>query len=585
MSALISLLLAVTFAQSQDLEPQGREMGLKEVLIPVPRSSSHEFRWQYFAPLGNADGDQYSDFVVSGISVPPLGSSDPYRWSVNLASNPSTRHVSNEGSDELNQIEFFTGGRMTGGLLNVPVGFPWVLGSKAGSTSGQVITARNPNNHSEFWTVPVPPHPTLPNAFGVAEVFPGGDLNQDGWDEAFYLTVAGNAQATYFVCGAIDGQTQASLWQVYLDDFLTTPEGLPRVFEGSGPDLNLDGTRDFLIGYQLKDLSFRYAALSGIDGSIIWERLDNPGFHLSYRGGVANQDLNFDGIPDLVTTFRGIPNFGNPHPGWTTAIDGANGATIWKTTHDGVLEKLEQEYGPGYLLYFRETVLGVTPSNTPGSSLEVWIAVQMAQAPNFARDLFVCFDALTGELNGFQNMPKDLLPWSPTPMQDNYFHLNFENLFAAGDIDGDGHFEFVKVTATDGPLPNTWHSYLSIFGHTSLFVPETIDLGGMYKFSLFIPSQPNGAWKLLGSRRFDPIGGQVVRGWRTHLVDDSFYRSTLAFGPSGTLDAEGRITAEIAFPNNPALQGATLYSRAMIMDSLQPNQIATMSTVGVTVVN
>ena len=559
----------------------GGELAPRDFFEPSAVPHSLNYRWQYSAPLGNWDKNAYSDFFIGGRLFDYFGNPDTARWDLSIASHPKSSITRSVDLAMVQELTFFGGELDGGGLINAN-GQPWLLGKRS-IGFGSEISARNLTNLGQAWSSPVPGHATLPSATTVQEVFPGSDVNSDGWDDVFYRTNVADSTGSYFICGMLDGRTQASLWQLYFPDFAITPPGYSRLITSGDKDFNLDGVEDQIIGFQVTSGEYQFHALSGIDGSTIWMRSDLPGWLLWYRG-FTFADVNSDNVADIVSTFRGAPGFGFPNDGWTEAINGLDGSTIWKTEHVEVLSDFTQRYGPGYELWFDERKVVVTAGIGPEATDEVWIVCNSSATPlGYPREeLILRMNAEDGGYIGLQDIPRSAAPWSNRLLEDVDFNLNFEGLDLLGDIDGDGHVEFSMVTAIEGSQPNTYDSMLTILGARSLNIPHTAALGESIRLEVNIPSTPAGYWKLLASTQFAPDGGFIVDGWRTNLEADNLFRAVDALGPRGVLNSRGLGQSVIRIPKLPSLIGQTIYTRAVIVDPARPNRVKTISSVGTT---
>ena len=154
-----------------------------------------------------------------------------------------------------------------------------------------------------------------------------------------------------------------------------------------------------------------------------------------------------------------------------------------------------------------------------------------------------------------------------------------------GDIDRDGVKEFgIPATMPDSATVSDLipHRY-AILGLKTWFVAEEAHLGDSLLGSISIPSAPNHRFNLLLSTGFDRDGGERLGAWKTHLVADALFTSTLGNQPySGRLDAIGQGTLGFTIPNNPNLLGKTLYSKVQVLKPGLGQEVWTLSTLGQT---
>jgi len=86
------------------------------------------------------------------------------------------------------------------------------------------------------------------------------------------------------------------------------------------------------------------------------------------------------------------------------------------------------------------------------------------------------------------------------------------------------------------------------------------------------------------SRGFDRDGGLRLEGWKTHLAPDAWLdRSVSTRSLQVTLDAQGHGTIHVPIPPDPNLVGATVYTKAVVLESSASDaEVWTLSTLGIT---
>lgn len=420
--------------------------------------------------------------------------------------------------------------------------------------------------HRRYWIGDVhlglnPPQPPLNS---MSRIFRGGDVNGDGTDDFFFKTYPPGT-STVASLGLVDGWTGEIKWEFRsYQDFWITYTYWTR--PGPTPDLDGDGASDFVfteIMWPIQgQFDYRILALSGADGHLIWSFQDSNGPFWSKTSAIL-RDVDGDGLEDVFT-------YGG---GEFTMLSGRTGARIWW----GSSQILDPVLPPTVSSYWYP--LGASSTGVQGQpgNWEIVMPVDLIQ-PGDDLPALAHFDSSNGQLVDLAFLPDTLAPWAPNP-------ISFYGLQGIGDIDGDGHEEFVQ--SVPSPL-TTIHSqgvdhHLAIFGQQTLYAPDTVRIGQTLTIPVSIPTGAHCPFRVLLSDGFDRTGGFRVDGWRTHLVPTPlFHRSAGWPALGGTLDAKGEGSVSLDIPYEIPLIGTVLYSKALIEDPARPGKVRTMSSLGIT---
>lgn len=540
-----ALVLAGYLAQhplcAQTVSP---EWAVEDVWAPTPHHPDDRFSWQSLYPAGDIDGDGLTDLASLGVSTPGFFSGrsvwDYLRYSSGICAKlPDEFFI----PKPLSTIEF----EFTKLELNTPSGRVILLDDRAipmievyDVSSGLLIGSIQQ---------PPPPAPGVPPTQGMEWIFPAGDVNHDGYDDAFYQTYS----QPYGYCGLIDGATLTVAWQRYgtqVDAIVIFYNGLA----APQPDLDDDGTSDLLFGQVLWNglqYGHRMTALSGQDGSTIWERVGAQ--YPSFRQA-CGRDLDADGVGDILMVLG--ESAGPTIHAWS----GRTGATLW--TFSSLM--LDSKFPPGaYGRNFRSPLM----SQGVGTAREeiVFHAEYIYNSGPYVNRL-VHLDGATGMLLDVVELPLDIQPWSGDLLEGSVSTLYLD---PAGDCDRDGFQEYaVHVPApSHWPIWSNFPSQQYVFlGQQNLLMPSSARIGTSVQANLSVPSAPNFDFLLLASTTFDPAGGLSVQGWNTHLkAQDPFLQQTwTSRALNGQLGPQGNGSRAVRIPNQSSLIGKRLYFRALV---------------------
>ena len=536
-----------------------------DVVPPDPVvASDQSFQWVRSVPLGDLTGSGRSAFMNKGarnIHGPVFNQI----LSGNIASGFGLPNLSFDvpriGVVHNNWYSYFGTGtsvlKSPQGLLAAVVNQPQLM--IANLSNGQFQGRVDP---------PIPGGGLLPLAQWDS-LHNAGDINQDGNDDLLYYghPSPGLQWGTYI--GLLDGATFQSLWQTYLPDgWLPTPIFPTDI--GEWQDIDGDLVPDMVIGntlwyLQTTQLEGYVAALSGLDGSIIWENLNQA---LIGGSGKLGSDLTGDGIRDVFVAGEGDQ---------IELINGSNGQTIWN--------KSVQDFVPwlplGFVLPTFDHPPMFGPVNSNGFVNELYIPV-LGNFPGeaFEHQYIFTLDPLTGVILRMDTLPYSFEPWAP----DTIGALRMPALQYLGDIDRDGLPEIARAVNTPSYSPPNWPGWADsniVMGQETLDFPTQLPLNGNHTAHIAIPGAAGRSGQLLFSNDFHREDGFTPDGWRTGLVSNGLldWSKQQALGVS--LDASGNGHLSFQLPNKPGLIGQMLYARFIVPDVIDPGTIWTMSSLGI----
>ncbi|MEP0547853.1 MAG: PQQ-binding-like beta-propeller repeat protein [Rhodothermales bacterium] len=187
-----------------------------------------------------------------------------------------------------------------------------------------------------LWTLTVPDNPnTSFDDLKITHIASAGDLTGDGNDDLIvgtenYLVFAvnGNGWGTGDVLWSFDTCTDNNNCGA-----ISGTDGLFETALETGHDLDGDGTPDVI--FSTDGGNDHVFALSGVDGSVIWEvGSETDPFLASYYSVSARFDVTGDGVPD-VATGTGTASAQSPNPfnnRRVYGLDGATGEELWSRT-------------------------------------------------------------------------------------------------------------------------------------------------------------------------------------------------------------------------------------------------------------
>jgi len=547
------------------VQPQGRSFSVAQIFFPLPDKPHHDAVWGQLIPVGDLENDGMADFVIQGASDDWTDTS-PGKFKYILSEGegaPKSSWYSWERSEYI-----FSGSteKYEFAFLKTPFGRLHISG--AHSTPNLLIW--DPNSRDLIGRIPIPPPPAgLPKALGFMAAAGATDLTNDGYDEIFFESRTFNPN--YFVCGLLDGKTHDALWQHYYPE--NGPSGTAWTNIGHAhSDFNLDGFPDFLGPVATSGRETTYLAVSGLDGSQIFAYVDNAGYVVSHRRSVAAEDLNGDGIADIVTYCD--PDRLVAGSGHVRAIDPTNSQEIWTRPYDefATLFGGWDDWAVGAILFVTNSV-----KDSMGKEVVVQFNVtDFALQKEFRGLIFL--DAETGKILEHVFLPEDLSPWTDQGLDISKPGINMR-MQKMGDANRDGFAEFGAASYFDNPNSSGQVSGMMIlFSQKTLFLPEELAIGESAIGSINLPGASGMPFQVLASSQFSHTNGLKVKNWDTNLAPSSALTKSLAYPRFGRLDSNGRGNFKTMVPGSGALRGMDIFLRVIIPHPSNIGDLWTQST-------
>jgi len=527
---------------------------------PPLQQSDETFTWSTSLPLGDLSGQGFGSFLSEGVhsylSGPNVGNHDEGLVQSRLGGFPARFTIPPESAYERIWGSFWSPGFA---LLKEPGGFTAV-----GIHEPGLATMAFPSGQFKSWIMPPPPANGLPQQEYWDAIQPAGDINLDGYDDLFYYAHPTAIWGAYV--GLIDGASLQVLWHIFI------PNGwLPAPIYPANPigwsDLDGDGIKDFILGDILWDLQTgtleqTVMALSGLDGSTIWEtRTPNA------LAGATGMDIDGDTIPDVLVTSS---------PTEVSALSGSDGHFLWTTNINTMTPFLPPLAYPASFrppIFFTETLAGQV-AKTVQVNINGTPVGYSAEIENYLVEL----DAQTGVPLSASEFPTDLHPWAPEVTAP---FVRAQPYFV-GDIDRDGYTEIARATPVFSNSPPNFPGVASniIVSKRTLDFPAQLPLTGTHTVDIDIPNAPGMSGQLLLSTGFARDTGYAPDHWRTGLVEDNLFAWSQGQGIGTTLDASGHGQRSFQLPNKPGLIGQTVYARFLVPDPAKPGSLWTLSSLG-----
>ncbi|RMH02623.1 MAG: VCBS repeat-containing protein [Planctomycetota bacterium] len=370
-------------------------------------------------------------------------------------------------------------------------------------------------------------------------------------------------------------------WQTYLP-LETVSVPLQSQFAPSHVDLNGDGIEDVLT-WAMKGTEHWFHALSGSDGSVIWTFVDSRNFGTWDRYAFPAPDLNQDGIRDLLITqppFRQPTSGMGPDPGNLYAISGVDGSVIWENR---TLGYLDPGYGSS-TMYRRLNIqfgLPMGDLDRDGTS-DVAVVSEEYNFPVDNRFKILLVDGSDGSFTGiWEDFPGDLAPFFPRDRIGWPTRFRLGDTDGDGYVEmAFGVAAHGYVCSSTGLLGK----HLVTIGRRTLFAPREIAAGDGFEYHLDVPRGANCRFHLLLSGAFvaDDTGFHVG-DWDTSLAVGPALSWSQAHPPfHDVLDGNGYATVPMRLPGKAVLAGRSIYARAWIEEPGRPGEVRTMTSLAIT---
>ncbi|MBL8857598.1 MAG: VCBS repeat-containing protein [Planctomycetes bacterium] len=498
------------------------------------------------ANVGDFDGDGIDDFALG---IPGDDTLGPNRGAVSVVS----------GADGHEIQRYFGGLTETGfgssvmrlGDVDLDGTVDLVVGSLPMGPNELNVPTRfsvlSGTNGSLLWSHSLA---TLGNGRGVAVVVLG-DVNVDGRLDIGIGNPnegATGASGRVRVFSGIDGVQLHNV--VGAGDYVGNVYGL-----APAGDLDGDGRADWWMSYGSLFQASHAQARSGFDGHVLFD-LTLPLEYYEYTGVrfVGGNDLDGDGVPDLVVGSHGSPGKGGYGPGHVYAYSGATHAILWSRVGADQYERI------GLYVYDVGDIDGDGVRDVATS-----VGFNYPGQINSAR----FFSGATGADIGVT------VPFAPGSA--------LLNLCAAGDVDGDGHGDWIGARFTTGFFGQL--TFGSGVVQVQTFAREALRAdrfalnhatGGVQLLSLDFGAPFAGRnYLVLGSLTGTTPGIATSAGLIPLTVDPYFWSTRRAVGSghltgaSGVLDAHGRATASFNLaPDSQRFPvGTILRHAAVVLDA------------------
>ena len=554
---------------------------VRDTLIPRPWQLGDVASLGPGAPLGDSNRDAYGDYFVSGANLPDIGSGRDLRTLWTFSRAPQRHESTRFDLPGFSPISWqSTNDMQTLALVKPPSGNTRLIARYSCPGFSSCLGAFDLESGKLLFSIAAPPPDAQGNQLIVFDAaVPAGDVDIDGCDDVFFegRTLGG----TQYGVGILSGVDGSLIWQRFFPDRSFV---LPRTvnWTGANRDLNGDQVPDCIGSYVDTSLVSHYLALSGSDGSVLWDLQDPYALATFTRPGVLSPDLSGDGISDFVLSSNASSLSGSSL-GAIVAVSGATGQVLWAQSRDAMTHKAERVWGRGVTIAF-ESPVWTAPYGQGDKGPLVFAAVQIHGSQFGFRGRYrvaICLDAVDGSFEGFAEYPETIDPWASEDFQHLDAPIWAESLQLLGDIDGDGWTEIGAQVLIDSQSPD-YETYYAIVGNRSWHVPNVARPDSEVQCGLFIPSSPGLPFSILASTAFDAKAGRVFAGWRTDLAHSATLQSSLSRPIRGKLDVQGRADLRLSVPPSQSLVGQVLYTQALVVDPSKPHRIKTMSSLGVT---
>lgn len=435
---------------------------------------------------------------------------------------------------------------------------------------------------------PPPGPPGLPSPAIFGAVSASGDITGDGYDDFLFDTFSWPNPPQYTITGLVSGASLQAVWMRY-----DAPDGwhwaMPPILPTARDDLNSDGVPDVIQVGSYEDDSWSWRALSGLDGSLLWQIWDRDltGSVDRYWWDIA--DITGDGVRDLLILHQPWPTV---NPGYLRLYSGRDGSLVWENIV-GLINPWFWDPEPG-AFWFTPSPSHLGDVDKDGVVDVCALAQEARLRPDASQykwyvnsNRMWVFSGADGSLLARERLPLTLAPWFPNdPMAPPNWHGypgTLPPIDPLGDVDGDSYAEFGVLVPSTEFYNGYWYGYhYVILGHRTLDAPEAAAPGALLRYRLDVPAGAGQPFRLLLSTAFDGTeNGIHVGEWNTHLARSWLFEQTKDEPRlAGILDGLGGAVVRLRVP--PQLAGRTLYAVAVVESPAQPGEPVAKSSLAVT---
>ncbi len=575
MEALLPLGASFFFILNSSTASQGPTWVPEAVRSPDGRSSTELVIWEWPHSLGDLDEDGRMDTINLITYAESGGYTTESRLEGQLSSN----------------FDFFLDRLFQRGINLGPPSwsnpaYHWFI-SALNTPNGPQLVIDHPdqsiflsafNYHGDFlMEIPIPQsQPPLPPITSIGFHVNVGDVNGDGWEDlgASFKGYHPTGDHVYF--GILSGLDFEPIWLNEVGDpynrSLVRDYGLT-----SRPDIDQDGFPDFFGSIEENGIS-SILAWSGKNGQQLWRHNETLHSHVDYWYVSIGEDVNDDGISELIIISGQIYIAGIPaDPGLVRLLDGSTGIPIWTSNisdMDPAYNNPNSQHG-AFLVGYPAIISDITGDLSPDV---VFPSYHYTIGTDQGTPKMAVFSGVDGAFVELEDYPPDLQPWN----FDTLVGPRMSDHSFIGDLNGDGYPEVqIEIHAPNYSLTgfaDSWTHFVTLSRRT-LDLPAQAQIGGQVLAGIDLPTAAHETVRLLTSTSFDANLGAHKDGFRTLLGSGQLFSTTSQSSALvSTLDAFGKGSITFGIPNQPWLANRTIFLRAIAADSSRPGHIRTMTT-------